>query len=106
MFEMDKADGVRTAAPGWLKRSLDAAPATRPTAEAATSTDRLHAVIQKLRDHVAAIQAAKARVDAGRSAPENNPILQCVNDLPGIVRELDMAELEIEADFEALGDAA
>lgn len=69
-----------------------------------TSTERLHGVIGKLRAHIGAIQAAKADVDAGRDAPEINPILVCINDLPVIVRELDMAELEIEADFEAHED--
>ena len=35
-----------------------------------------------------------------------SPIVDCINDLPAIIRELDAAELEIEAAFEGYEDAA
>ena len=62
-----------------------------------SGTDSLHAVIVRLRGHVGAVQAGKRGDPAGSNG---RPIIDCINDLPSIIRALEMAELEIEADFE------
>jgi len=67
--------------------------------------DLLHKSITRLKAHMAAVQAGKAASMRGERT-ETNPILDCINDLPEIVRCLDAAELEIEAAFEAYEDAA
>ena len=63
--------------------------------------DRLHNAISKLKDWVSLIQLRK-----NGGCVSGNPIVDCVNDLPVIIRELEAAELEIEGAFEALEDAA
>jgi hypothetical protein len=55
--------------------------------------------IKGLRAHVSAIQADK-RVGANAGS-----IYNCINDLPNIIRQLEAAELEIEAEFERYEDA-
>ena len=69
------------------------------------AVELLHRSIVALRGHVSAIQKAKAVVaDGGLRGP--NPILECVNGLPEIIRWLDAAELDIEAAFEEYEDRA
>jgi len=89
---------------GWDDTGSTSAPPEPRGGEGLTSTERLHDVIGKLRRHIDAIQEAKRRVEAGGKLGRPDPLLACVNDLPAIVHELDMAELEIEADFEAHED--
>lgn len=61
-----------------------------------------------LKGHIAAIQAGKKAADKGEIGigEDTNPIVDCVNDLPEIVRWLDAGQFEIEAAFEAYEDAA
>ena len=66
--------------------------------------DRLHDAIRQLRQHMTTIQAAKIASAAGH--PQGmGPIWNLVNALPAIVRQLDAAELDIEAAFERYEDA-
>jgi hypothetical protein len=55
--------------------------------------------IKGLRAHVAAIQADK------RAGTNAGSIYNCINDLPNIIRQLEAAEFEIEAEFERYEDA-
>jgi hypothetical protein len=73
-------------------------------AEPAVVDDRLHDAIRQLRQHMTTIQAAKIASAAGH--PQGmGPIWNLVNALPAIVRQLDAAELDIEAAFERYEDA-
>lgn len=71
---------------------------------APTGTERLHAVIQQLRTHVQALSDGKRAVAAGRAAPKPLPFALLFADLPGILRELEAAEFDIESEFEAYED--
>jgi hypothetical protein len=72
-------------------------------AEPAVVDDRLHDAIRQLRQHMTTIQAAKIASAAGH--PQGmGPIWNLVNALPAIVRQLDAAELDIEAAFERYED--
>lgn len=78
---------------------------THRAAEGAVVDDRLHDAIRQLRQHMTTIQAAKKASAAGQ--PQGmGPIWNLVNALPAIVRQLDAAELDIEAAFERYEDAA
>lgn len=82
---------------------------TDPTPKAVvvpTGTELLHAVIATLRGHVQALSDGKKLVRDGMPAPSPSPIYAVFKALPGIVRELEMAELEIESDFERYDDLA
>ena len=59
-----------------------------------------------LQGHVAAIQAGKQASEIGRPLGQLNPILDCINGLPEIVRWLDAAQFDIEAAFEDYEDHA
>lgn len=67
--------------------------------EGGDGSQMLHAATSKLRAHVLAIQLGKQAAKTG--APfKGRPIVDCINDLPAIIRALDSAEFEIEAAFE------
>jgi len=78
--------------------ALRARPSAPEAREGYAVDDRLHSAIEKLKAHVVAIQAGKRNLSSVINGP--NPILSCVNELPAIIRQLDAAELEIEAAFE------
>jgi hypothetical protein len=71
-----------------------------PAPEGGAVDDRLHSAISKLKDWVGLIQLRK-----NGGCVSGNPIVDCVNDLPAIIRELEAAELEIEGAFERYEDA-
>jgi|GEM_PF-1006584 len=62
--------------------------------------DRLNSALVKLKSWVELIQQGKR----GESFV-GRPVVDCINDLPAIIRELEAAELEIEAAFERYDDA-
>ena len=74
------------------------------TGEGVDGAQMLHDAKLKLTAHVLAIQLAKHAADIGRPLGKPNPILDCINDLPSIIRALDAAEFEIEAAFENYED--
>jgi hypothetical protein len=67
--------------------------------------DLLHKTILRLKDHIKAVQVGKAASKGGERT-ETNPILDCINALPEIVRHLDAAEFEIESAFERYENAS
>lgn len=87
--------------------AIFAAPPAAPVAQQGdgeSGTDDLHAAIVRLRTHVQAVQVVKKI--AGTAPVVTNPIIDCINDLPAIIRALEAAEFQIEADFERYEDAA
>ncbi len=58
-----------------------------------------------LQGHIDAIQAGKQAAGIGQPVGQRNPILDCINALPEIVRSLDAGQFEIEAAFESYEDS-
>lgn len=80
---------------------VEASGSERDTSDAIDLLVRSKAALQ---GHIDAIQAGKQASEIGQPVGQPNPILECINGLPEIVRWLDAGQFDIEAAFEDYED--